>query len=121
MTCCLTRQYDSFWLGVRSGAQELEVIIFVCACIVYVSILIHRQYNTQNTRYKLKLLWSGEGAGPLRRADICSEGRNSFLWELTTVIITENESADPIPLSVYLTLSFRYLPYMFSKLAKIRV
>ena len=65
MICCLILQYDRFWLELRSGAQELEVIIFVCACIVYVSIRVHRQYNTQKTRDKLKLLWSGKGAGPL--------------------------------------------------------
>ena len=35
------------------------------ACIVCVYIRIYRQYNTQKTRIKLKLLWSGEGASPL--------------------------------------------------------
>ena len=34
--------YERFWLEVRSGAQELKVIIFVCVCIVYVSIRIRR-------------------------------------------------------------------------------
>ena len=65
MTCCLTRQYGSFWLEVSSGEQELEVIIFVYTCIVYVSIRIHRQYDTQKTRNKIKLLWSEEGVGLL--------------------------------------------------------
>ena len=54
-----------FWLEVSLGAQELEVIIFVYACIVYVSIRIHRQYDTQKIRNKIKLLWSEEEAGLL--------------------------------------------------------
>ena len=57
MTCCLTLQYESFWLEVRSGAPELKVIIFVCACIVYVSIRIHR--NTRRRKQEINSSFCG--------------------------------------------------------------
>ena len=58
MTCCLTLQYESFWLEVRSGAPELKVIYF-CLCLYCLcGHLDTQKYKTQKTRNKLKFLWS---------------------------------------------------------------
>ena len=100
VTCCLTWQYDSFWLEVWSGAQELKVIIFVCACIVYVSIRIRR--NTRCRKQEMNSSFCGRrGSGSVLK------GRYFLLREKFLPLGVD--PTDPIPLSVYSsTLSLWY-------------
>ena len=79
MTCCLTCQYESVWLEVRSGAQELKVIIVVRACIVCVSIRIRR--NTRRRKQEINSSFCGQrGSGSV------------LLWELTPVLRSQRVS-----------------------------
>ena len=64
-----------------------------------------------------------EGAGPFWTSDICSEERNSFLWELTPVLRSQWVSwLTRFPwVCTHQLYHYDTLTYMLSKLAKIRV